>query len=102
MLKVFISQPMNCKTNDEIKEERAAIKKAMECAFEEDIELIDSFFENAPHDANPLWYLGESIKLMSTADMIVFSNDWREARGCRAEFYLATMYGMRVFEMERV
>lgn len=100
MLKVFISQPMNGKTNEEIKEERAAIKEAVSRTFQnEDIEAIDSFIENAPHDANPLWYLGESIKLMSTADIVVFSNDWREARGCRAEFYLATMYGMRTFEV---
>lgn len=60
MKKLFISQPMNGKTNEQILEER---QKAIS-SFDDEIEVIDSFFKDAPHDATPLWYLGESIKLL--------------------------------------
>ena len=54
MKKLFISQPMRDKTDKQIKDERAiAVKKAVEY-LGEDVEVIDSFFESAPHDAKPL------------------------------------------------
>lgn len=47
MKKLFISQPMRGKTDEEIKEERAkAIEKASELVGEP-VEVIDSFFEKA-------------------------------------------------------
>ena len=73
MKKLFISQPMKGKTNEEIRKER---EEAIFCAKEltgNEIEVIDSFFENAPADARPLWYLGESLKLLSTADVAYFA-----------------------------
>ena len=70
MTKVFISQPMKDKTNQEIEQERKEIiEKAKKCLGE--IEVIDSFFKDAPHDAKPLWFLGKSLELLSTADVIV-------------------------------
>lgn len=60
---------MKGKTNVEIKKER---EEAIRCAKEmmsDEVEVIDSFFENAPAEAKPLWYLGESLKLLSTADV---------------------------------
>ena len=72
MKKLFISQPMRDKTNEQIKQEREkAVKIAQELVGEE-IEVIDSFFENAPHDAKPLWFLGKSLELLSTADVAFF------------------------------
>ena len=56
MKKLFISQPMRDKTDEEIKAEREKIVKAVEEKFGE-VEVIDSFFEAAPHDAKPHWFL---------------------------------------------
>lgn len=54
MKKLFISQPMNGKSDEEIlKEREEAIKKAKEVCGEE-VEVIDSFFQSAPADARPL------------------------------------------------
>lgn len=53
-MKLFISQPMAGKTDKEI-------------------EVIDSFFDGAPK--TPLWYLGESIKLLGQADIAYFCKD---------------------------
>ena len=53
MKKLFISQPMKEKTNEEIRKER---EDAVFCAKElmgDEIEVIDSFFENAPAEARP-------------------------------------------------
>lgn len=98
-MKIFISQPMKGKTNEEIKAERERlIAKARE-HYGEDIEVIDSFFENAPADARPLWFLGKSLELLSTADVAVFAPDWESARGCRVENHCAIMYGIEVLEV---
>lgn len=54
MKKLFISQPMKGKTNEEIEAERAKAIEAAKIALEDDVEVIDSFFKNAPVDARPL------------------------------------------------
>lgn len=94
MKKLFISQPMNGKTDEEIKAEREiAIKNAQEIIGEE-VEVIDSFFEKAPHDARPLWFLGKSLELMATADVVYFVEGWKNARGCKIEHECAVEYGI--------
>ena len=97
MPKIFISQPMNGKTNEEIKNKRNYIIDRLTSRFDrknERIEIIDSFFKNTPHDTKPLWYLGESIKLMSEADIVFFCNGWQTARGCQIEHDCALEYGI--------
>lgn len=72
MTKIFISQPMNGKTDEEIKKER----------------------EKAPIGAKPLWFLGKSIELLSNANVVYFVKGWKEARGCRIEHQCAVQYGI--------
>lgn len=97
MKKLFISQPMKDKTNEEIKAERERIIKEVTDKFGE-VEVIDSFFENAPHDARPLWFLGKSLELLSTADVAYFAKDWEKYRGCKIEHACAVEYGIDVME----
>lgn len=92
MKKLFISQPMNGKTNEQILEER---QKAIS-SFDDEVEVIDSFFKDAPHDAAPLWYLGESIKLLGDADVVYFCKDWEKYRGCTIEHECAVRYGKEI------
>ena len=61
------------------------------------IEVIDSFFENAPHDAKPLWFLGKSFELLSNADLAVFIGEWEKYRGCRMEHLAAIEYGIATY-----
>lgn len=98
MKKLFISQPMRGKTDEEILAER---KKAIESAernLGEPVEVIDSFFQNAPADARPLWFLGKSLELLSTADIAYFAKGWEDARGCRIENQCAIEYGIEVID----
>ena len=81
------------KTNDEIIAERQRILKLVKEKFgDENIELIDSFFKDAPHDAKPLWFLGKSFQLLSTADIVFFGGKWRDYRGCTMENMAAHKY----------
>lgn len=98
MKKLFISQPMRDKTDEEILEVREkAIKSATEL-LGEPVEVIDSFFQNAPHDAKPLWFLGKSLELLADADVVFFAKDWEKYRGCRIENTCAIEYGITVIE----
>ena len=97
-MKVFISQPMKGKTNEEIKAERNGLIGKVRALYGDDIEIIDSFFENAPADARPLWFLGKSLELLATADVAAFARGWRDARGCRIENICAIEYGIEVVE----
>lgn len=94
MKKLFISQPMNGKTNDEILSVREKAIKSAERELGEPVEVIDSFFKDAPHEARPLWFLGKSLELLSTADVVYFANGWENARGCRIENQCAIEYGI--------
>ena len=97
MKKLFISQPMKDKTNEEIKAERERIIKEVTDKFGE-VEVIDNFFENAPHDTRPLWFLAKSLELLSTADVAYFAKDWEKYRGCKVEHTCAIEYGIDVME----
>jgi hypothetical protein len=93
MIKVFISQPMRDKTNEQIKAERKRALDEIKALYpNEEIEEIQSFFEDVPHDATPLWYLGESIKLLGQADFAYFCKDWDKYRGCIAENTICNLY----------
>lgn len=97
MKKLFISQPMRDKTDEEIKSERNEIlRRVKEIYPNEDISVIDSFFENAPYAATPLWYLGKSLQLLSTADIVYFAHGWDNYRGCKIEHKCAMEYGLNI------
>lgn len=93
-MKVFISQPMKDLTDEEIKEEREKAITYLKEIYGDDIEIIDSFFENAPHDAKPLWFLSKSLELLADADVAYFCNGWEKTRGCRIENTCAKEYGI--------
>ena len=96
MKKLFISQPMKGKTDEEILQEREKAIKSAKSYLGEDVEVIDSFFQDAPHDAKPLWFLGKSLELLSSADVAYFADDWENARGCKIEHQCAIEYGIAV------
>ncbi len=94
MKKLFISQPMRGKTDEEILAERKRAIEIAEKQVGEPVEVIDSFFQSAPADAKPLWFLGKSLELLSTADVTYFAAGWKDARGCRIEHECAKEYGI--------
>ena len=96
-MKVFISQPMNGKSDEEIIYERNSIIDLIKTKFGQDTEIIDSFVQGVPYNAKPLWYLGKSIELMSDADIVFFAKGWGDARGCYIENQCALEYNIPAY-----
>ena len=97
MKKLFISQPMRGKTDEEILRVRAEAIAAAERMLGEDVEAIDSFFGTS-NMSHALEYLGKSIKLLAKADVAFFARGWDTARGCKIEHTCAVEYGIPVVE----
>lgn len=95
MKKLFISQPMRGKTDKEILEEREmAIKKA-KAILREDVEVLDTFFNDFKGNPKPLNFLAKSIDFLADADIAYFASGWQNARGCRIEHQCAVGYGIQ-------
>lgn len=96
MKKIFISQPMFGKTNDEITQERQLTIQMLSDIFGGDIEIIDNYFkEYYPHNSClALKYLAKSLELLADADIAYFCNGWDTARGCKIEHQCAVEYGI--------
>ena len=105
-MKVFISQPMNGKSDEEILKERNKIIHLLKERHGEDVEILDSFFEDyvpSPsinEDRVGLKYLSKSLEILADADLVVFAPGYKEARGCLIEYECAKAYGIPIdFQM---
>lgn len=90
--KCFISQPMKNKTIEQIKNER---EEVIEFLHRNGMKEISSIFEN---NEDPVYALGESIKLMANADCAYFMKGWNKARGCIIEHEVCERYGIPVIK----
>lgn len=99
-MKLFISQPMNGKTKEEILAVRERAIESAKKSFGENVEVIESYFEdyNPKNGCVPLKYLSKSIELLADADVAYFAKGWEDARGCRIENACAIAYGINVIE----
>lgn len=100
--KIFISQLMHGRTEEEILNERKFLIQFAEDILNVDdykIQIIDSYFgsdTNKVYEDNPLWYLGESLKLLSQADGVIFGPGWSTGRGCLIEKQCCELYGIPI------
>lgn len=96
-MKIFISQPMRDKTEEEILTERNKIINKVKAHLGEDTEFIDLINDEKLYTKNkPVWHLGKSIQLLSQADGAVFVKGWKNARGCRLEHEICKYYGIPI------
>lgn len=95
--KIFISQPMNNLTVEEINARREKALEGLDrFMLGEKYEIIDSIIKDAPQDAKPLWYFAKSLEMLASADYALFLNGWDTARGCRLENMCAQEYGVQI------
>lgn len=98
MKKLFISQPMNGKTDEEILRERnEAINIAKDIVGEE-VEVLETFFDDLGPDKKPLHYLAKSLEYLAEADIAYFVPGWENARRCKIEHQCAVEYGIERIE----
>lgn len=99
MKKIFISQPMRGKGEEEILTERTALEELAKEKFGDDCVILDTYF--ADFDGNALAFLGKSVLKLSEADAAVFGTGWENARGCLIEHKCCEEYGVEIAELER-
>lgn len=104
MKKLFISVPMKCRTEENIRKSIEKMHKIAEIIFDEDLEVIPSYIEHKPpkDSIEALWYLGESTKKLAEADYFI-GITWSEFyKGCNAERSIAKEYGIRSYLLDLV
>lgn len=99
MKKLFVSVPMKGRTEEEIKNNMDYMHKIAEAAFGEELEMIDTYIDyDAPENSiSSVWYLGESLKKLATADCFVGVADGdlvKTYTGCFIEGAVAMEYGI--------
>lgn len=99
-MKVFISQPMNGRKEEEILKVR---KRICDMFHITDDELIESYVKHVPDFVTNegVWCLGDSISILSTADIVIFAPGWEEARGCLIEHKICEEYGIPFTEVPK-
>ena len=113
MIKVFISQPMSGRDEQDIINERIEEMGKIRMYFDEEVYILDTYMtndymnllreENAKKN-NCLWaegmeyvfMLGSSITAMAEADVVWFVKGWSDSSGCLHEFDIASESGVRV------
>ena len=95
MQRVFISQSMNGRSEDEIlKERNILVERVKEHFLGEKLDVLDTYFKD--FKGNSLQYLAKSIEALAIADIAVFGQGWQDARGCRIEHECCVKYGITV------
>lgn len=112
-VRVFISQPMNGLTNEEILGRRIELiekfksfvnpNKTRSTRSMDSFEFIDSF--NKDNDIvakGRIAMLGHSISLMADADLVIAANGAESSSGCICELTVAEQYGIFVLHEELI
>ena len=117
IIKLFVSQPMNGLTPEQITENREraidyAKNELHEMLDEEfEVEVIDSYIKEAAPESRmsdhingvnvPMWYLSKAIELLAGADAIIIAKGGSGARGCKIEREIADQYDIEFLIEER-
>lgn len=103
MLKVFISQPFtDCPGTIIERKKNETVKRAMEAIRQDErfdefpddkIIIFDQYHQPVgPAGCSRVYYLGNSIKMMDEADIVVFADNAMSAKGCVIEKVITMMY----------
>lgn len=96
-MKIFISQPMSGKTDEQILAERADAFALIKSVYP-DAELIDAYIADTLQEKHGgLRYLSKSIDMLDQADAVWMLKGWEKARGCEIEHHCALNYGIPVY-----
>jgi hypothetical protein len=93
-MRIIISQPMKGKTEQQVRDERAALVRKIEAMGDT---VIDTIFPDFTNEGNiPLKYLAKSLEAIADVDAVVFMDGWQEARGCKIEHQACEDYGIKI------
>lgn len=99
MKKVFIACPMHGKSIRYIDLVRKQVSLAVSLLYDEEIEILDQVHiaetaEIAAMEERKLrtYRLGRSIQILGQADLVIFTDDYATANGCRVEKFVCGAY----------
>lgn len=104
-MKIFISQPMNGLTDEEIAKVREQAIEEIKIKYQffernKELEIVSTIFkregEILPKNANRLWWLGRAIQILDECDIIYMCKGWENARGCKIERQVAIEYNIGI------
>ena len=108
-MRVFLSLPMNGKDSAWIRSEKEKMIRNYDAmcgpdvknTYLDTIDLVmpaDIFIKNKDEKeiVNRIWFLSESLKIMSKCDVVLLHPDAFLAVGCCVEHFTATKYGIHV------
>ena len=98
MIKIFISQPIKDRTINEIMEERHQAIEMVQSLYHDSVEVINPFYYDQPTQ-KPLWLLGRNLEFMSSADVVVFTPNWKNHINCKIEQFCAMEYELESVEL---
>ena len=100
-LRIFISQPMAGRSDEEIERTRQLVKDAATKVFDVDrIIEIPKRPEWQVKSNPPVMNLGRSIEDLSRANVVIFSPGWNETRGCQVEHLVCELYKISYIEFD--
>lgn len=105
MKKLFISVPMKGRTAEEIKKSIDKMKRIAEAVKGEELEIITSFDEEGfKHGVKEgvnksVWFLGNSIRKLAEADVMIGITDSYDWNGCGIEMQVARNYGIETIDV---
>lgn len=101
MKKLFVSVPMNGRTDENIKKSIDKMHKIAEAVVGEELEVIPSYDENfnsVKEDVKnkQIVYLGKAIQLMALADYFIGTDMVYDFKGTEIEYDVARSYGIEM------
>ena len=102
MKKLFASVPMRERTEEEIRESFAKMKRIAEAYEGESLELIDTWIAEEPPEGaktSAVWYLGKSLEMLSTADVYIGVSTYGYFPGCYVEEEVAQLYKIKRYHV---
>lgn len=105
--KAMLSQPMNGKSEDEIKATRERAIATLEA---KGYQVVNTLFTDEWYNPEkmkergvvqiPLCFLAKSLENMSLCHAVYFCKGWEDARGCVIEHIAAEKYGLEIIYEE--
>ena len=94
MRKIYVSMPMRDLFEDELRSRQETLLAKAGEYLEEPVTLVENIIKDEKLTA--LESLGESIKRMAGADLVLFASGWETERGCKIEMACALQYDKKI------
>lgn len=93
MIKLYISQPIEGKTAEDIEQEKQKALLSVKEKYGDDIEIIERNIHMAQDGKEALCILGNLIRSLSEANVVYFCKNWETEFECEIENRCALEYG---------